>query len=339
MKIYFIAEEGHYKKWGPKNYFDLLTHIEKYNKKHEIILFFSDENILDIKEKPDLIVFFDTDSYSPVLKKFEFVFNWKIPIAIALLDMFYPNQIRNCPLIKKTFSIIHFGKAVKLVEYYQKIFPEKYITYFKSRFINRKRFKDYKQEKTYDIMFYGTRKYYHDFKSENIDYINEYINKKYTNPPKEINFYPLRERLENLLKNYQHKYKILFLPEKNSHGSNITNENLSKLINKSYLVVACSTIADICMHKYFEIAGSHSTILGDIPTSFGKLFKDKICEVNEFMSDEEILNKIDNFLSNKKKLNKFTDELYEQLHKEHNYDEAIENFNNIFEKIVSEYKK
>ena len=182
---------------------------------------------------------------------------------------------------------------------------------------------------------------YYNFKKENLPVINEYI-KKWENHykrkmPEEINFYSLRERLENLLKN-QKKYNILFLPEKNSYESQIKNEELSKLLNKSRMAVACSTLADICMHKYMEILASHCMILGNIPTDYQSMMKDKICEVTLNMTDNQILAKIDSYLNDADKLEKLTDELYNDVHNNHNYDEAIKDFNVLFENIIKNIK-
>ncbi len=345
MRIIFIAELGHYKAWGPKNYRDLLDFLVK-NSDHKISIYYSNAESPTLeadmlRNKPEMVIFFDTDTFGQYLEKFSFVFNWKIPTAIALLDMFYPSRIVNNVYIKKIDCLIHFGKSRAMMDYYGKVFPKKLITFFKSRFINSKRFRNYGFEKKYDIVFYGTRRNYYNFRNENLPTINEYI-KRWENHykkkmPEEINFYPLRERLENLLIK-QKKYKILCLPEKNSYESNVKNEELSHLLNSSRMAVACSTIADICMHKYFEIAGSHCMILGDCPSDFQKIFKGKICEVNEFMSDKEILEKIDSFLNNKQMLEQMTEQIYNDLHKEHCYREAVKNLSKIVEEIKN-YKR
>lgn len=344
MRIIFIAEFGHYKKWGPKNYFDLINHVSKHST-HDILIYYSDdeddiENRIT-RKKPDMVVFFETNTFGNTMLKFDFIFKLNIPTAIALLDMFYPSLIINNEYMKKIDCIIHFGHQKKLIEYYQKQFPNKLITSFKSRFINKKRFQNYKYKKEYDIIFYGTRRYFHNFKNENLPIINDYIKKyekhSHKKLPDEINFYPLRERLENLLSNNK-KYKVLTLPEKNSYESKIKNEKLSQLLNKSRMAVACSTIADICMHKFLEIGGSYCLILGDIPTDYQSFFKDKICEVNQFMSDDEILNKIDSFLDNKKKLEETTKRLYNDIHKNYSFDEAVKDFDKIFDEITNYMK-
>jgi len=345
MNIIFLAEKGHYRNWGPKHYNDLLRYVKDNMRENRVYLFYSHEEYEweDVFREinPDMVVFFDTDSYGEEMRKFVFVFNWKIPIVLVLLDMFYPLRLINDELVRKTFSLVHFGKASKLVEYYRGIFPEKYITSFKSRFINGKRFYDRGEKKLYDIIFYGTRNYYYNFKNENIGFMNEKIKKLeeyWKRDFSSINFYFLRERLENLLKKYQYKYKILFLPEKNSYESKIKNEELSKLLNQSKLVVSCATLADVCMHKYFEIIGSGSMVLGNIPSDFRGMFEGKICEVNEFMSDDEIISKIDFFLNDVELLGK-TRKLCKKIHQDHNFDVAVKNFGNVFLKIHKEYNK
>lgn len=343
MRVIFIAETGHYRKWGPKNYFDLLTFVQKHDTQNKINLFFSDDPRDNLKEymaslNPDIILFFDTNTFSETLEKFKFVFNFGAKVGLALLDMFYPRDLLNNEFVKKMNFLVHFSLSEKIVKYYSKLFPKKRIYCLKSRYINTKKFKDYKLDKKYDIVFYGTRRYYKDFASENFDPINDYIKKwEKTNKRKisnEINFYPLRERLENLLVNNK-KYKVFALPEKNSYESQVKNQDLSHLLNSSRMAVACSTIADICMHKYLEIISSHCMVLGNIPSDYQKLFKGRICEVTDEMSDEEILSKIDSFLSDKKKLEEQTHELYRKIQKEHNYNEAIADFNSIFEQVYS----
>jgi len=335
MRVLFVAEAGHYKRWGPKNYYDLLEYVSKNNKEHEILLIYTDNKSETIKEEltifnPDIILFFDTDTFSDRLERFKFLFKFKKPIGLILLDMFYPNKLKDNIFIKKIHVLVHFGKAHKIVDYYKNLYKKKYVTFLKSRFINKRRFYDYKEKKEYDIVFYGTRRYYHDYASEKIPFMGQ-------GTSGEVNFYPLRERLENLLKDNK-KYKVLVLPEKNSYTSQIKNEDLSLLLNKSKMAVACSTLADICMHKYMEILASHCMVLGDIPSDYQKMMKDKICEVTLSMTDEQILDKIDSYLNNTRKLERLTDELYNEIHTGHNYDEAIKNFNVLFENIIKNIK-
>jgi uncharacterized membrane-anchored protein len=88
------------------------------------------------------------------------------------------------------------------------------------------------------------------------------------------------------------------------------------------------------MHKYIEIAASKSVILGNIPSDYEDLLKGNIVEINENMSEEEIITIIDNALSDKDKLNEMSNNLYKKIHEEHNYTNAVENFNSVFSNII-----
>ena len=56
-------------------------------------------------------------------------------------------------------------------------------------------------------------------------------------------------------------------------------------------------------------------------------------EVNEFMSDDEILSIIDDALKNKDKLAEMADRIYDKVRAEHNLDKAVESFNDVITQI------
>ena len=55
---------------------------------------------------------------------------------------------------------------------------------------------------------------------------------------------------------------------------------------------------------------------------------------NDVKKSDTIIEKIDNALANKNELNNMAERLYDKIHKEHNYDAAIEDFNEVFDNIV-----
>ena len=61
------------------------------------------------------------------------------------------------------------------------------------------------------------------------------------------------------------------------------------------------------MGKYVEIAMCGSIVLGDLPYEDKARISMFTVEVNNTMSDDEILNKIKSFLDNKKKLKKMSE--------------------------------
>ena len=147
--------------------------------------------------------------------------------------------------------------------------------------IDENKFKDYELEKEYDIFIFGNCK---------------------------SNRYPFRNRLLKILEELKDKYKICFwndLMSKNyfKFNNKISNENLSKQINKSWLTICTKSYADILVGKYMETSMSGSCILGNMATDGIKIWKDNYICVEDNMSNEEIIKIIENSLENKDKLN------------------------------------
>lgn len=333
MNLLFIAEVNHYKKWTGKTYYDILTYY-KYNSKNNIKLIYTNESFIDYKENIDIIVFFDTDTLR-FASNYSYLFDLNIPIYACCLDFFNFNECINCDWIKKCSGLLHFGYSSKLFNSYQKHFNNKIIKCFKGRFVNTNRFKNYNLEKKYDILIYGTRDYINNIENHDadIEYKNKWEKINKTKILQKHDFYPLRKKIENILIKNHHKYKLKILKSSCIYDADIANEDLSKLINESWLTLSCSTRADIPMSKYFEISASYSGILGDIPSDYYELFKDNIVYISEWMNEDEILSIIDNALSDKKKLVKMINNLGSKIHKEYNLNSCVENMDCIFEEL------
>jgi len=84
-----------------------------------------------------------------------------------------------------------------------------------------------------------------------------------------------------------------------------------------------------------EIPASNSVILGKYPSEYKDLFEGNIIEVDEFMEDEKIINIIDDALSDKNKLLEMSQRLYNKVHAEHNFNKAIEDFNDVACRIIN----
>ena len=341
-RILFIADNNHYRLWPGKTYYDLITYMKDKCKKYTITIFWTDddENVIDAfiqTFKPKLIIFFITGCIKVECAKFMHILNSDMPTACAMLDMFFPYYGKTDYSLPG--SLIHIGKHNEIISCYQSLFPDKYITSFSSRFINPCRFKDYKLDKKYDILIYGSRTFDYDFKKEQLkpiqNFIKEYEERNNTTieDDMKINFYYLRKRLETLIVAQCDKYKVKVLPESGIYNCQITNEYLSMLINQSRITIACTTLADVMMHKYLEIAASKSVILGNIPSDYDELFRGNMIEVTNFMSNDEIISKIDHALAHPEYMNKMTDTLYNLVHSEHNFDCAVENITNVIDEI------
>lgn len=347
--ILFIADNNHYRIWPGKTYYDLLMWIKFHTQKFNIELFWTDQDENMIEEyikhvKPILIVFFITGCIRLECKNFKFVFDSSTPTACAMLDMFFPYDAKKD--YKPPGSLVHIGKSNEIVNLYKSYFPEKFVGNFNSRFINVEKFKDYQLEKKYDILIYGSREFLHPFKKEELPSIQKFIKdyENYYNVKIEeetpLNFYYLRERLEKLVvEKRKDKYKIKVLPKCGIYNAQISNEYLSMLINQSKITIACSTIADIMMHKYLEIGASKSVIIGNIPHDYKDLFESRMIGIDYFESDESILDKLDYALSNGEYLEKMSSELYKEIHEKHNFDCAVNNVENVLEEICLFYNK
>ena len=341
MKIIFIADNYFYKYSTGKTPSNFANYIVN-NSNNYIKLIYTDSDInishneiLEIN--PDLIIVLEINSFQENTKKFKFIFELNKPVYIFLDDSYYITTITSqCPYVNLCNGIIFWYKNEKINNSYRIKFPDKKILNFNSRYVNTEIYKDYKLDKKYDILLYGTRNFLYNYKNEELEtiqnYIKNYEEKTNTIINDKINFYPLRNRLENILVKLSNKYSIKILPEFTYHAQ-IVNEELSRLINQSYLTISCPSIADVLLHKFLEISASKSVILGNYPSNYKDLFEGNIIEVNEYMSDEEIIDIIDNALSDKNKLNEISERLYNKIHEEHNLDKAVNDFNKIIDKI------
>ena len=126
-------------------------------------------------------------------------------------------------------------------------------------------FKDYKENKKYDVLLAGV------------------ISK---------DVYPLRYKFQkiikdNLLKNLN--TKILSHP-----GYRIKNVDeqvirYAKELNKSKLVLSCSSIYKYALAKYVEVPACGSLLLADLPDEQNDFFKNLIIPINISMSEKEIV--------------------------------------------------
>ena len=339
MRIILIAENHHYRDWIGKTYHDIIVHYSK-NSTNKISIVYTDhyQNYNKewfINENPDIVVFLDTDTLR-FANQFGYVFELSCKTFASSLDLFYFNNCRNCHWIQKCTGLLHFGYASKLLTSYKEHFPEKIIKSFKGRFVNSERYKNYNLEKKYDILIYGTRQYMNDIEPHNADKDYKQTWEQYNKQslPNQHNFYPLRVKLEQLLLKHPDKYRLHILPGACIYDAPVANEDLSKLINQSWLTMATSSRADIPMSKYLEIGASYSGILGNIPSDYNDLFKNNIVEVTEWMTDEEILSTIDKALEDKQQLQEMINMLGDRMHKEYNLDAGVEDMDAVFDEII-----
>jgi len=337
MNIILIAEKLHYRDWIGKTYRDLVVYYSN-NSKNKISVVYTDQpynKAWFIAQRPDIIVFLATATINGT-NFYNHVFELGCKVFASSLDLFNFDLCINCPWIKRCDGILHFGHATKLLSSYKEHFPKKIINSFKGRFINSNIFKNYNLDKKYDILIYGTRTFLNDIENycPDKDYKEKWEKHNKKQLPSEYKFYPVREKIEKLLIKHQDKYKLRIVRSACIYDAVIANDNLSKLINQSWLTLSSSSRADIPMAKYFEIGGSYSGILGNIPSDYNDLFKNNIIEVTEWMTDEEILSTIDKALEDKQKLQEMINRLGDRIHKEYNLDAGVKDMDNVFNEVM-----
>ena len=122
--------------------------------------------------------------------------------------------------------------------------------------------------------------------------------------------YPLKYRLTELVKNYLQTFKVHILLHPGYSVYDAYTDKIQKefayYINRSKLVISCTSCYNYRLGKYIEIPMCGSVIVGDIPYEEQDDFRKFVVEVNMEMSDDEILNKIRGVLENQELLTKYS---------------------------------
>lgn len=130
--------------------------------------------------------------------------------------------------------------------------------------------------------------------------------------------YPFRKRLFELILNNKDLFNVHYIEKPETFDPNICEAGLSKLINESKICIATKSRYDYLVGKYFEISMCKTLIAGNIPADGMKIFKNNIVELNEKMSDEEIIRILQSAITN---YNNYRDQI------EYLYNYSIENHN------------
>ena len=155
--------------------------------------------------------------------------------------------------------------------------------------IDSKFFKNWKLDKKYDILMYGNTS---------------------------LSFYPFRNRIYKLLKNNTDKFNIKFQePIRNYFKFNpkISNKSLSTLINQSWITICTPSKFDLLLGKYFETSMSFSAVCGNLPKDAFPIWSKCFINIDNTMTDEQIIKTISNALNDKKNINKICSIMYKKM--------------------------
>jgi hypothetical protein len=112
-----------------------------------------------------------------------------------------------------------------------------------------------------------------------------------------MKIYPLRNRVANLME-YRKDLSACILRNDLSHNKTIKEDNLSHMINQSWMTLASISTFSYLVRKYFEIAASKSAIIGNMNDQ-GRLFFNHYIHIDNYFTDEMINNTIKYYLQNK----------------------------------------
>ena len=114
--------------------------------------------------------------------------------------------------------------------------------------------------------------------------------------------YPFRTRLAETLELMDSKYKWQILKHPGTDLKKAYTDKyaikFAKAINSSKIVVTCSGMYKYRLAKYPEIAMCGTAIAGDLPDQDQEDFREFLIELNENMTDDEIIKKLVYYLEN-----------------------------------------
>ena len=224
---------------------------------------------------------------------------------LNLNDNDYKNNLKNFLIkydIKYTISIYECYENIYLNKYFNNHITKSYLL---SHSYNDKIFYNRNNKKIYDILIFGN------------------INNK---------IYPFRERLLKICKSMN--LNIMEIKHDYTKDKSIIENELSILINQSWLSISCCLITDYFVRKYLEIISSGSIVIGNINDHGRTIIENTLIEVNDNYSDELIKSIITYYLNNKDLLIYLSMKSNNKI-KNYKYDDYSNNLNNICNSITN----
>ncbi len=118
--------------------------------------------------------------------------------------------------------------------------------------------------------------------------------------------YPIRDRMNSLLEKIPGEFRVGRFSKPHARVTNAYNNHtaidFARAINSSKICITDSGAPKSRFGKYIEIPMCGTVIVGDIPNDDQENFRKFIIEINNDMSDEEIISKITEHLNDSSKL-------------------------------------
>ena len=229
----------------------------------------------------------------------------KIMLFHDLHNFSFNNNLKNFLIkynIKYTISIYECYEHIFLNDFLSKNITKSFLL---NHYYNNQIFYNRNNKKIYDILIYGN------------------TNNK---------IYPFQERLLKICKSMN--LNIMEVKYDYSKSNSIIEDELSILINKSWLSISCCSISDYFLGKYLEIIGSGSIIIGNINDHGRTIIENLLIEVNNNYSDELIKSIILYYLNNRDLLIYLSMKSYNKI-KNYTYDNYSDILYNICNSIIN----
>lgn len=317
--IYWIENEKIFEKWASKTYEYKINQLKKDNIIKVIdISQITEENLQDIITSDYLIFGWNVTSISKYYTyKYDFYQKYipnlervcEIKEKISMLD----NHPRKIQVVQDLHEEDYDGGIKSLISYlkdgnFHGIITPYFCTdvvkdirtkldslkiYHLPHHIDNNYFRDYELAKKYDIFFFGNSK------------------------PR---FYPFRHRLKELLQKNEDLKSLKILVWEGIRNyfkfdSRKSNDQLSKVMNQSWLTICTKSKCNMLLGKYFETSMSGSVVCGDISEDGEQTWKDNMIYIDDSMSDEEIIKEIKEALLDKEKLIVKMEEMKKRMEK------------------------
>lgn len=136
----------------------------------------------------------------------------------------------------------------------------------------------------------------------------------------DVKYYPFRHRVINLILKHKDKLRVGHIPRHRNyfkHNKKISNDNLSKNINKSHLTLCTGSKYDFLLGKYFETSMSGGVVVGNMPEDGKSIWNDNYIQINDQMTDDDILQTILISIRDPNRLNDIKNNMLSQMESYH----------------------
>ena len=145
--------------------------------------------------------------------------------------------------------------------------------------------------------------------------------------------YPFRNRLRRLLESSHLKVRIIEYPGAHGFDEERCSEGLARTINQSRISIATPPVGDYLVAKYFEISAAGSVVAGKMAVQGRPVWNDHYVQLEEDMSDLEILERLDAVLKDEESLRRKSEIMGRIMRQEYSLDRYVERLMAVLEEI------